>query len=456
MLEITSGQRAVVAGMGRSAVGAVKLLLSRGVRPFVTDYKDDSSLSRYRQELEKLGVAYEVGGHTDSAFNADFAVISPGVPADLAPLAGMRSRGLPVIGELELAARFCSSKILAVTGTNGKTTTTELLRSLVAASGHTVALAGNNDTPFSLIALQDPAPEYVVLEVSSYQLETVFEFHPWIAVALNVTPDHLGRHRTMEEYAAVKARIFARQGLGDAAVVNLDDLWCARMDVPEAARRVGFSLQERPVDGLWVSGDRIREGDRVVALLSDNPLPGRHNLANVLAALAMVRAGGFDWEKALSALRSFRGVEHRIEYVAERDGVAYYNDSKSTNIDSLRVALESFERPLILIAGGRGKGSDYRVLRDLVRNRVKRMVTLGEDASLLEAAFGGVTFAERACDMRDAVYRASRAASPGDAVLLSPACASFDMYRNFEERGHDFKECVRRILEDNARKTEDA
>lgn len=451
MLEIARGQNAVVVGMGRSAVGAAKLLMSRGVTPFVTDCKDDPSLSQYRRELETLGVAYEVGGHTDRAFNADFAVISPGVPADLTPLTRMRARGLPVIGELELGARFCASKILAVTGTNGKTTTTEVLRSLVAASGHSVALAGNNDTPFSLIALQNPAPEYVVLEISSYQLETVFEFHPWIAAVLNVTPDHLGRHKTMEEYAATKARIFARQGLGDAAVINLDDPWCARMAVPESVRRIGFSLREWSVDGLWVSRDRIREGDLEVASLSDNPLPGRHNLANALAALTMIRAGGFDWDKALAALRSFRGVEHRIEYVAERGGVAYYNDSKSTNIDSLRVALESFDRPLILIAGGRGKGSDYRVLRDLVAACVKRMVTLGEDAALLEAAFGDVTVVERARDMRDAVQRAGRAASPGDAVLLSPACASFDMYQNFEERGRDFKECVRRFLEKNAR-----
>ena len=441
------GKDVVIAGMGRSAVGAAKLLLARGARPFVSDSNAGPTLDAHRSALDALGVAYECGGHTLRRFEeADLVVLSPGVPPAIAPVAQARRRAVPVLGELELAWRFCRSRVLAVTGTNGKTTVTELLRAMVAACGRSVALAGNNDTPLSLAVLENPPPEFIVLEVSSYQLESVETFHPWIATVLNLTPDHLGRHGTMEEYAAMKARIFARQKRGDVAVVNRDDPWTAAMPIPEGVRRMGFSLTDRITDGCWADGTVIRHGDEAVAALADNPLPGRHNLANVLAALTMMRVGGFDWEGVLAGLRQFRGVEHRIEHVLARDGVDYYNDSKSTNVDSLRVALESFDRPVVLIVGGRGKGADYRVLRPLIRRTVKHMITLGEDAQLLEEAFGDLAPAERVESMAAAVARARAAASPGDVVLLSPGCASFDMYANFEERGRDFKQCVNTLL----------
>lgn len=441
------GKNVVLAGMGRSAVGAAKLLLARGARPFVSDSNEGSYLDAHRAALDALGVAYECGGHTLRRFEeADLVVLSPGVPPAIAPVARARARGVPVLGELELAWRFCQSRVLAVTGTNGKTTTTELLRAMIAACGRSVALAGNNDMPLSSAVLENPPLEFIVLEISSYQLESVETFHPWIAAVLNLTPDHLGRHGTMEEYAAVKARIFARQTRGDAAVVNRDDPRTVTMPVPEGARRMAFSLTARIEDGCWVDGTVIRHGDKAVAAIADNPLPGRHNLANVLAALTMMHAAGFDWEGVLTGLRLFSGVEHRIEHVAACDGVDYYNDSKSTNVDSLRVALESFDRPVVLIAGGRGKGADYRVLRPLMRRVVKHIVTLGEDAPLLEAAFGDLAPAQRAESMAAAVAHARAAASPGDVVLLSPGCASFDMYSNFEERGRDFKQCVRTLL----------
>jgi UDP-N-acetylmuramoylalanine--D-glutamate ligase len=437
------GKKVAVVGMGRSAVAASRLLLREGAHPFVSDCKQDDSLSAYCHSIEALGVPYEVGGHTPAAFEgADLAVVSPGVPPSIPPLEELRKAGGAVTGELELAWHFCRSKALAVTGTNGKTTVTELLHAMIQSCGHTVALAGNNDTPLSETVLLDTPPEYVVLELSSYQLETVDSFHPWIAAVLNVTPDHLGRHQTMENYAATKSRIFARQTWGDATVLNLDDPYTAQMFPPEAVRRIGFSLSEWTVDGFWQNGKYILAGDQAVAALTDNPLPGRHNLANVLASLAMMHAGGFEWGSVLAGLRAFRGVEHRIEHVAELGGVAYYNDSKSTNIDSLRVALESFEQPLVLIAGGRGKGSSYAALREVVKERVKLLVTLGEDAPLLEEAFGDLTPYQRASSMAEAVALARGGAAPGDVVLLSPGCASFDLYRNFEERGRHFKTCV--------------
>lgn len=444
------GKNVVIAGMGRSADGAAKLLLSRGARPFVSDSGDGALLEAHRNALDALGVPYECGGHTISRFeSADLVVLSPGVPPAIAPVAQARRQGVPVLGELELAWRFCRSRVLALTGTNGKTTTTELLRAMIAACGHQAALAGNNDTPLSLVALEEPAPEYVVLEISSYQLESMDAFHPWIAAVLNLTPDHLGRHGDMAGYAAMKARIFARQTPGDAAVLNLDDPWTAAMTPPAGVRRMGFSLTERIEDGCWTDGQSIRAGDEMIAALTDNPLPGKHNLANVLAALVMMRAGGFDWDGALRGLRQFRGVEHRIEHVVSCDGVDYYNDSKSTNVDSMRVALESFQRPIVLIAGGRGKGADYRVLRPLVQRTVKHLFTLGEDALLLEAAFGDLVPAERVDSMAAAAARARQTAHSGDVVLLSPGCASFDMYANFEERGRDFKRCVLALVAAN-------
>ncbi len=443
--------KVAVVGMGRSALGAVRLLLHHGALPFVTDCSSADALAVYCRELDELGVPYETGGHTERAFSgAGLVVMSPGVPPDVAPVRAAREAGIEVVGELELGWRFCTSRVLAVTGTNGKTTTTELLRAMIAHCGHTVLLAGNNDLPFSLAVLEEPAPDYFVLEVSSYQLETVSTFRPWIAAVLNLTPDHLGRHGTMEEYAAVKSRIFRQQEFGNAAVVNLDDLWCAGMAVPEDVIRSGFSLMEWSLNGLWVDDYLIRLGDEVVAEVAENPLPGQHNLMNVLGALAMMRAGGFAWDKTREALRAFRGVEHRIEHVACAGGVDYFNDSKSTNVDSLRVALESFGRPVVLIAGGRGKGAGYDSLLPLVRERVKHLVTLGEDAPLLEAAFSSAAPCERASGMRHAAALARDLAVAGDVVLLSPGCASFDMYANFEERGQDFKACVLELIREDS------
>lgn len=441
-----NGKNVTLVGMGRSSLGAARLLLREGAIPFVTDHASPAALGAWLPQFVALGVGHETGGHSSAAFTqADLIVASPGVPAMLPFLVEARHRGVPVLGELELAWRFCFSKVIAVTGTNGKTTVTELLRSMITACGPTTALAGNNATSFSEAVLADPAPEFLVLEVSSYQLESTERFRPWIAAVLNLSPDHLARHGTMEAYAAEKARILSQQGPGDTAVLNADDAWCAGMPVAKEAQAHFFSLTQRVDAGLYVEGSRICAGGEAVAALADNPLPGRHNLANVLAALAIVRAGGFDWAGCLGALREFKGVEHRIEKVDTVSGVTFYNDSKSTNIDSLRVALESFGQRVVLIAGGRGKGADYGVLRDLVEARARLVILLGEDASKMAAAFQEVTAIHLAAGMREAVELAQQVAAPGESVLLSPGCASFDMYENFEERGRDFKQCVRTL-----------
>ncbi|HEO70738.1 MAG TPA: UDP-N-acetylmuramoyl-L-alanine--D-glutamate ligase [Candidatus Hydrogenedentes bacterium] len=447
------GKKVTIVGMGRTAVAAARLLQALGAKPFVTDAASAEMLAAGRAALDELGVAYECGGHTEAAFaDAALVVLSPGVPPNLPILARVREAGIGVLSELELAYHYCHSPIIAVTGTNGKTTTTELLRCLIAACGHSVVLAGNNETPFSEAVMVNPPPEYMVLEVSSYQLESAVRFRPWLAAVLNVTPDHLERHGSVEGYAGVKGRIFQAQGEGDIAIVNEDDDWAVDMGVPDGVEIWSFSQRECPPHGLWLSGDLICSGSKAVARRSDIPLLGRHNVENGLAALTMMCAGGFDWDKVLDGLRSFRGVEHRIEPVAALDGVDFYNDSKSTNVHSLRAALESFDRPVVLIAGGRGKGGDYGELRDLVRQRVKMLVVMGEDAPAIEAAFSGVAPLSWAADMAEAVGLAARAATRGDVVLLSPGCASFDMYENFEHRGRDFREHVRRYLQQGKEK----
>ncbi len=449
------GKKVTIVGMGQTARALARLLVREGASPFVTDAGSGDKLAPFCRELDAEGIPHETGRHTDAAFEGAALVIpSPGVSPTIEPIRKAREAGADVVGEMEFAFPYCRSRILAVTGTNGKTTTTELLRVLVASCGHTVALAGNNAFPFSAAVMLDPAPEYIVLEVSSYQLETARAFRPWIGAVLNVTPDHLARHGTIEAYAGVKATMFAQQRQGDHAIVNADDALVRDMANGSAARVWPFSLLEPQAHGLWLRGNEICLDGEVVALASDTQLPGRHNLQNVLCALSMMRAGEFDWNKTIEGLRTFPGVEHRIEHVATADGIAFYNDSKSTNVDSLKVALEGMTRPVVLIAGGRGKGSDYGVLRGLVERSVRALVTLGEDAPQLETAFGDLVPTERATDMADSVRRAAAAARPGDAVLLSPACASFDMYDNFEHRGRVFKQCVQAHLAAHAQNKE--
>lgn len=437
------GKRATLIGLGRSSTAAAGLLQHHGAFPFITEIGNSAGLREWQRQCDDGAIPYEIGGHSKGAFeDADMIILSPGVPLTAPCLETPRRRGVPVLGELEFAWEFCSGRMLAVTGTNGKTTVTSLLHAMIAACGFNVALAGNNDTPLSQVALQTPQPDYVVLEVSSYQLESMERFRPCVAAVLNVTPDHLSRHGDMERYVAAKARIFAQQQAGDAAVLNADDPLVLTMPIPPGVHRYYFSLKEKRDDGFYADQDVLFYGDEAVAALADNPLPGRHNLANVLAALAMMRAMNFSWQGTLAGLRGFKSVEHRIEHVMDLQGVKFYNDSKSTNIDSLRVALESFHEPIVLIAGGRGKGSDYRSLRELIRERVRCIIVIGEDAPLIAAAFNDLAPIRHADSMMDAVRQAHQAACAGDVALLSPACASFDRYANFEARGRDFKECV--------------
>lgn len=450
-------KKVTVVGMGRTSLALVRLLLREGASPFVTESRGPESLESLRGELDALGVRYECGQHTEAAFEgASLIVPSPGVSPSIASIQHAQSAECPVLGEIELASRFCAAKIIAVTGTNGKTTTTELIRELVANTNTSVVLAGNNATPLSEVVLAAAPHEIIVLEMSSYQLETTTAFRPWIGAILNLSSDHLARHKSMQEYAKVKAKLFANQGDGDHAILNADDPLVREVTPPDAVSRWWFTLDEkvsfsiREGDHLLRASDaRWVLDDEEIARLDDTPLPGRHNLQNVAAALCVAKAAALDEDAVLQALRAFKGVEHRIEYVTTVDGAAYYNDSKSTNLDSLRVALESFEPDskscpgsIVLIAGGRGKDSDYAALTEMVRARVTTLYVFGEDASVLEASFSDVVPVTRCEDLGGAVRAAADGARPGDVVLFSPACASFDQFRDFEHRGEVFKELV--------------
>jgi UDP-N-acetylmuramoylalanine--D-glutamate ligase len=437
------GKKVTVVGLGRTAIALAKLLQAKGANPFVTDNRSEEQLGNLPKALRDAGIPYETNGHTAEAFaNAAFVIPSPGVSPNIPPIAEAKANGAQVIGEMEFASTYCTAPIAAVTGTNGKTTTTTLLYELMKACGVNAVLAGNNDVPLSQVALENPNPEAIVLEVSSYQLETTKSFHPQFAVVLNVSNDHLARHGTIENYAAAKARIFANQCGEDVAVINADDPRCAAMAENIKARVVPFSQIEPPENGIGIVNDRILWQREPVASTNDIPLPGRHNRENVLAALAVMRAGAFDWPRAIEGLRAFKGVEHRIEFVQTVHGVHYYNDSKSTNLDSLRVALESFDNPVLLLAGGEGKGADYRELTELVRQKVQALFAYGQDAATIAAAYHDIVPVTQFTTLTEAAEAAAAHAKPGDTVLLSPACASFDQFANFEERGRVFKRWV--------------
>ncbi len=446
------GQKVVVVGAGRTGVETAKLLALGGARVILSDADFPDNVSHLERKLAEFRIDLELGEHKVESFvGADLVVLSPGVPPDIAPVRAAEDKGVPVMSEMEFAYRYCKSRIVAVTGTNGKTTTTTIIHRMVKEAGMTTLLAGNNEFPLSSAVMVKPSPDIVVLEVSSFQLERVEIFCPEVAVVLNVTPDHLERYSSLDDYRRTKMRIFDWQEPSHTAVINGDDARMCADASDIVARKLFFSIEREVENGVFVSnGDIIASlgTDRKRLARVDNvALAGRHNLANVLAALCVCLALDVSDYALVTALRSFRGLEHRMEWVARKDGVTFINDSKATNLDALEKALVGMDTPVILIAGGRGKGSDYSALRPLVKNRVKALVLIGEDAPLIEAALGDLATVSRAQSMDEAVQQAYAAASEGDSVLLSPACASFDMFRDFEDRGERFKTAVLELKE---------
>lgn len=441
-----AGQRILIWGAGRSGVAAAALL-----RPLAAELAvvDDAPAERLgpgvRAALGDVPL-FAGGALARPAAGWDLIVVSPGVPADHPALREAKTHGVPVLSELEVGARFAAGRVVAITGTNGKTTVTALTAHLLGGEPAGVHVAGNVGTALCAVVQRPEARDAratLVVEVSSYQCEHLERFHPCVAAVLNLRPDHLQRHGTMEGYRAAKAALGRNLTGRDAVVVNADDEGALGVVRDWAGERLAFSVDRAVPRGAHVRGDDLvyRDGavEEIVMRRSDLRLPGLHNVANALAAAAIARRLGVAPGLIAERCRTFRGVPHRIEWVANVDAVDYFNDSKATNLDSLMTALRSFARPVVLIAGGRGKGEDLTVANSLIRERVRRVILIGEEAEAMERAWGGLVATERAGDLGEAVARARAAARPGDAVLLSPACASFDMFRDFEDRGEQFR-----------------
>ena len=443
------GRRVVVVGAARSGVAAAELLARRGARVTLSEAKP---LVEAADRLRAAGVELEAGGHVEATFaGADLVVASPGVPLEQPVFDAARAGGAEVIGELELASRWLKGRVIAITGTKGKSTTTTLVGRMLQADGRAVLVGGNIGVPLSA-QVDASTPDTVhVVETSSFQLEATAAFRPWIAVWLNFAADHLDRHPSVEAYAAAKARIFANQSADDWAVVNADDGEVMRRAAGARARRAEYSLEGRIAEGFVVSGDwivrRTTAGEERLVPLQAVELTGRHMLNNVLAAAAAAWAAGAAPAAMVTGLEGFQGLEHVMEPAGAVGGVRFVNDSKATNIEAALRSVESFDRGVVAILGGRFKGGDFRDLREVLAARGRAVVAIGEAAPLVRGALQDVLPVTEASSMREAVGAAYAAAAPDGIVLLAPACASFDWFRDYAERGRAFKEEVARLAE---------
>ena len=447
-------KRVLVVGLGKSGKAAALFLRDRGARVTVSDVRSAEALAGEIPALLDAGVMVETGGHGLLTFRRqDLIVVSPGVPFDTPELKQVRAFGLPIIGELELASRFLQGQIVAITGSNGKTTTTALLGKIFADTGGPTLVGGNIGTPVIDLIAQSTPQTISVLEVSSFQLETVVEFRPHIAVVLNITQDHLDRHGTFENYTAMKARITAQQTPEDFFVLNAEDKPTQMLAARTKAQVFWFSGRRAIKQGAFAHGESVvflpREGAKPepVMPLSDIPLKGAHNVENVLAAVCAARLGGVSAKSIRASVAGFKAVEHRLEFVATVRGVTFFNDSKATNVDATKKALEAFAGGVHLILGGKDKNSNYTELADLIRARVKTVYTIGSAAEKIERHLAGVVKIVSAGTLDAAVRQAAQLAVAGDIVLLAPACSSFDQFTSYEHRGRVFKELVKGLAD---------
>ena len=439
-------KKALVCGMGLSGVSAARLLLRHGAEVTLQDMKAEPAVNRDLLENSRVS-RYFGKDPEDIVGDFDMLVLSPGIPCDLPFVAKACGLGVAVLGEMELAAANCAAPIIAITGTNGKTTTTSIVGEIMTCYCPESKVVGNIGIPFCDVADSMPRDAFVVVESSSFQLETIQNFHPRISAVLNMTEDHLNRHKTMENYVAAKERIFENQGEGDFCVLNYDNEYTRPMAAKTRAQVIFFSMNELET-GVFMKNDAIcinwGQYRGKVLDAADLPIPGRHNLENAMAAVAITATAGVPLDIIANCLRKFRAVEHRLEFVRELDGVRFYNDSKATNTDSAIKGLEAMTRPVILIGGGKDKGLDYTDWISRFHDKVKSFIIIGEAVEKLAQTCDvcGFMAYERAGTMESAVQAAFAAAESGDCVLLSPACASYDMFDNFEQRGQVFKKIV--------------
>jgi len=443
------GKRVLAVGLARTGVATALFCAARGARVTATDSRTEDEIGEAIAKLKDAGVTLELGCHREKTFlDQDLIIPSPGVPADEAHLQAARAKGISIWSEIELSYRFMKGRLIGITGSNGKTTTTSLVEHILKTTGMQTILAGNIGTP--LIGCVDTMKDdtCTVVELSSFQLELIDTFRPNIGVFLNLTPDHLDRHHTLEAYGAAKARLFENQTDEDAAILNADDA-ATTPHAPSLPRVYWFSRKQRVAQGAYVRGEEIvfrQDGaEETLLKLEDIPLAGAHNVENVLAAAAAARLAGAPSAAIGKGVRSFAGVEHRLEFVAEIAGVRYFNDSKATNVDATLKALDAFPGRILIILGGKDKGSDYTALQRPLREKAILALLIGAAAEKIEKQIAGSVALERAETLERAVETASHAAQRGDVVLLAPACASFDQFQNYEHRGRVFKDLVRQL-----------
>jgi UDP-N-acetylmuramoylalanine--D-glutamate ligase len=445
------GKKIVVVGLARSGMALARFLAKRGAQVTATDIKSETELGgAVIAPLCALGVRLELGGHSSRTLLAsDFILLSPGVPLSIEPLQRARAAGIPILSEVELASRFLKGRIVGVTGSNGKTTVTTLIGELLSRAGFFTQVGGNIGTPLTSLVDNSREDGFTVVELSSFQLEAIETFRSHIAVMTNISPDHLDRHGSLGEYVQAKRRIFLNQQENDWAVLNADDPIVIEMMYATAARPMLFSRRRDLDEGVFLMDQRIvyrmSDQEQELITLAEIPLRGWHNVENVMTAMAAGLVAGASVEAMREAVRTFPGVEHRLEWVAEINGVDYYNDSKATNVDSAVKALEAFAARVIVIFGGRDKGGNFEPLRRLVAERVKHVILLGEASDKIARTINSAAPMTRCQTMEEAVRRAYDIADAGDTVLLAPACASFDLFENYEHRGRVFKDEVRKL-----------
>lgn len=443
------GKKVLVCGIAKSGISAAYLLKSLGADTTISDIKERDKIEKEAAALENANIKLFLGKNPDEIVNEfDLIIISPGIPYDLPFLNKARDAGIKVWGEIELASRVCKSPIIAITGTNGKTTTTALTGEILKTYKPDTFVAGNIGIPFCNKAGQTSDDGFAVAEISSFQLETIESFKPRISAILNITPDHLNRHKTMENYADIKANIFKNQTGSDFVVLNYDDEYCRRMGVKTNAKVLFFSRKQELAEGVFLTGSDIYvkwKGYDGILLNKDELLIfGNHNIENIMASIGIALCSGVPFDIIKDVLKKFKGVEHRIEYVRTLDGVDFYNDSKATNVDAAIKAIEAMDKPIILIGGGRDKTGDFSEWVKLFQENVKCLIAIGEAADLIIETCKAYNFMNfhKANSMKDAVDISFSNAVDGDCVVLSPACASFDMFDSYEQRGNIFKEFV--------------
>jgi UDP-N-acetylmuramoylalanine--D-glutamate ligase len=439
-------KRVLVVGLARTGVATALFCAARGANVTATDARSEAEIGDAVAKVREAGVKLELGAHSENTFlQQDLIVPSPGVPADAPLLQAARAKGVAIWSEIELAYRFRKGKLLGITGSNGKTTTTSLVEHILRSASFSTILAGNIGTPLISCVEHMTHDTVTVVELSSFQLELIQSFRTDISVFLNLTPDHLDRHHSMQSYTAAKARIFENQDEDDFAILNADDPGTTPL-APTRPHVYWFSCKQRAAQGAFLRSDDIvfrNDGkEEVVLKRAEVPLPGAHNLENVLAAVAATRIAGASARAVGEGVRSFAGVEHRLEFVSEINGVRYYNDSKATNVDATLKALDSFPGRILVILGGKDKGSDYTPLQAPLRERAILALLIGAAADKIASQIDGAVVIERAGTLGRAVEIASQAARAGDVVLLAPACASFDQFENYEHRGRVFKALV--------------